>query len=136
MTYERTIYLKDTDAAGVVYFASLMSICHEAYEVSLEAAGVSLRAFLDNPEMAIPLVHAEIDFFRPLFCGDRIQIILAPQILDDNSFEVTYQINKLSNGNEAQIVAKAQTRHVSINPNLRRKIVLPQEIIDWLESFS
>ncbi|MDJ0549913.1 MAG: 1,4-dihydroxy-2-naphthoyl-CoA hydrolase, partial [Microcystis aeruginosa] len=34
MSYERLIYLADTDAAGVVYFAHLLSICHEAYEFS------------------------------------------------------------------------------------------------------
>jgi len=30
--YDRKIHFADTDSAGVVYFARLLSICHEAYE--------------------------------------------------------------------------------------------------------
>ncbi|MBD2021122.1 1,4-dihydroxy-2-naphthoyl-CoA hydrolase, partial [Leptolyngbya sp. FACHB-36] len=42
--YSRTVRFSDTDAAGVVYFASALSICHEAYEASLAAVGVDLRS--------------------------------------------------------------------------------------------
>jgi hypothetical protein len=37
-SYVRTVRLADTDAAGVVYFARTLSICHEAYEAALAAA--------------------------------------------------------------------------------------------------
>ena len=43
--YPRTIRFADTDAAGVVYFAQILSICHEAYEASLQASGIELRQF-------------------------------------------------------------------------------------------
>ena len=42
-TYHRTIRFKDTDAAGVVYFANILAICNEAYEESLEASGIDFR---------------------------------------------------------------------------------------------
>ena len=42
-TYSRQIYLSDTDAAGVVYFAKGLEICHQAYEESLAEAGISLN---------------------------------------------------------------------------------------------
>ena len=38
-TYERTIHFADTDAAGVVFFANYLRLCHEAYEEALAAAG-------------------------------------------------------------------------------------------------
>ena len=31
--YYYTVRFQDTDAAGVVYFANVLRICHEAYEV-------------------------------------------------------------------------------------------------------
>ena len=37
-TYERTIRLGDTDAAGIMFFANYLVLCHEAYEASLAAA--------------------------------------------------------------------------------------------------
>ncbi len=48
MTYYRTIHFSDTDAAGVVYFSTLLSICHEAYENSLQVAGIELKTFFTS----------------------------------------------------------------------------------------
>ena len=46
--YDRKIHFADTDSAGVVYFARLLSICHEAYEHYLENLGVDLRSFFSK----------------------------------------------------------------------------------------
>ena len=132
MTYHRTIRLADTDAAGVVYFAKLLSICHEAYEDVLEKAGIGLRSFLEDSALAIPIVHGEIDFFGPLFCGDQLAIELIPQQIDENSFEVAYQV--LSYPFSENCLARALTRHISINPVNRRRLPLPQSIRQWLQS--
>ena len=73
-SYQRIIRFQDTDAAGVVYFANVLAMCHEAYEESLAASGINLKAFFSNSDIAIPIVHASVDFFRPMFCGDKIYI--------------------------------------------------------------
>ncbi|MFZ9683665.1 MAG: 1,4-dihydroxy-2-naphthoyl-CoA hydrolase, partial [Cephaloticoccus sp.] len=44
--YERTIRLAETDAAGIVYFANYLGLCHEAYEAALAAAGLPVQSFL------------------------------------------------------------------------------------------
>ena len=128
-TYKRVIHFGDTDAAGVVYFANVLSICHEAYEASLVAANINLKTFFSNSTAAIPIVHAEVDFFRPLFCGDEINITLQSQQLSSDRFEITYQI-----GADGQLMAKAVTRHVCINPSLRIKQELSPEILLWLQN--
>lgn len=130
MPYYRTIRLVDTDAAGVVYFAAGLSICHEAYEASLEKAYINLRSFFSNLDVAIPIVHAQIDFFRPLFCGDELEIHLSPRQLSDSEFEIEYQILKISP--ETEKVIRAITRHVCINPTDRRRSSLPEEMVQWL----
>jgi 1,4-dihydroxy-2-naphthoyl-CoA hydrolase len=63
-TYLRTVHFQDTDAAGVVYFANVLAMCHEAYEASLAASGINLKAFFSNPEVAFPIIHASVDFYR------------------------------------------------------------------------
>ncbi len=134
MVYQRTIFLNDTDAAGVVYFASLMSICHEAYESSLSAAGLSFRSLVSDTERAIPVIDARIRFFSPLFCGDKVYIALSPSEIDESEFRVDYALF-LSEECEVK-VAHATTRHVCINPSLRERISLPESIISWIDSFS
>jgi 1,4-dihydroxy-2-naphthoyl-CoA hydrolase len=139
--YYYTIQFRDTDAAGVVYFASIISICHTAYEASLIRSGIDLKLFVNNPEFAVPISHVSADFFRPLFCGDRITIQLATASINSCKFEIKYQI--LSTDTESKIdidppavSATAVTRHVVINPRTRKRQELPQALADWLVEWS
>ena len=124
--YEYTIQFRDTDAAGVVYFANILSICHVAYEASLIESGVDLKLFVNNPEFAVPITHASADFLKPLYCGDRITIELTPRSIDSCRFEITYQLGS----------ATAITKHVIINPSTRKRQELPLALTNWLEQWS
>ncbi|WP_066424979.1 thioesterase family protein [Anabaena sp. 4-3] len=128
-TYHRTIRFQDTDAAGVVYFANILSICHEAYEESLAISGINIQQFFTHPKVAFPIVHASVDFFRPIFCGDKLLISLIPQKISLEKLEITYEIYA-----DDVIIAKAVTRHVCIDASSRTKQELPGEIIQWLEA--
>jgi 1,4-dihydroxy-2-naphthoyl-CoA hydrolase len=132
--YHRTIRLSDTDAAGVVYFANVMQICHEAYEESLANAKINLNQFLNNSSIALPIVHASVDFFRPLVCGDRIVISLETKQLSDNEFAIDYSIVREDDLN--RVVATAKTRHVCINTGDRKRINLPDPLDRWLNSIT
>ncbi|MEH2169272.1 MAG: thioesterase family protein [Nostoc sp.] len=128
-TYNRTVRFQDTDAAGVVYFANVLSICHEVYEESLEASSINLKDFFTNPSVGFPIVHASVDFLRPIFVGDKLFISLIPQKIGVDKFEITYEITM-----GEMVVAKAITRHVCIDVSSRSKQELADEIIQWLET--
>jgi 1,4-dihydroxy-2-naphthoyl-CoA hydrolase len=130
-TYNRTVRFQDTDAAGVVYFANILSMCHEAYEASLATSGINLKSFFNNPEAAIPIVHASVDFLRPMFCGDNLLIHLTPQQLGENKFEIDYQI--IAASSSQQQLAKAITLHVCIDPRTRTRTQLPEAMMQWLK---
>ncbi len=125
-SYEYLVQFRDTDAAGVVYFANIISICHVAYEASLIAAGIDLKLFVNNPEFAVPITHASADFFKPLYCGDRVTIELTPKSIDSCRFEITYQLKS----------ATAITKHVIIDPSTRKRRELPMILLNWLEQWS
>ena len=160
--YRRVVRFQETDAAGVVYFANLLSLCHEAYEASLAEAGVDIKRFFSgSSEIAVPIVHAEADFYQPLFCGDAIAITLIPRQLSPQSFEVAYTITAQSaTPTEAgqKPLAQALTRHVCVGlrtgannalanrvvvngaadsplENRRRRVLTPV-LVDWIEGFS
>jgi 1,4-dihydroxy-2-naphthoyl-CoA hydrolase len=128
-TYNRTVRFSDTDAAGVVYFANVLSICHEAYEASLEASGINIKDFFSNTSVAFPIVHADVDFFRPMFCGDKLIISLIQQKVGVDKFEIAYEIVL-----DDVMLAKAVTRHVCIEVSSRNKTELSGEIVKWLET--
>lgn len=131
-TYTRTIRFQDTDAAGVVYFANVLAMCHEAYEASLATSGINLKLFFRNQDVAIPIVQASVDFLRPLFCGDCIKIYLVSKQLTAEKFEIAYQI---ITPESEQLVAKAITRHVCIDPIKRTRKEIPTEMMQWLHQW-
>lgn len=132
-TYTRTVRFKDTDAAGVVYFANVLAMCHEAYEESLASSGINLKVFFSNSSVTIPIVHASGDFLRPMFCGDQLLINLITKQRSHNEFEIGYQILEAA---ADKVVAKAITRHVCIEPASRTRKELPSEIVQWLKSWA
>jgi 1,4-dihydroxy-2-naphthoyl-CoA hydrolase len=138
--YSRIIHFQETDAAGVVYFANLLTLCHEAYEASLAEAGVDLKQFFSSGgEVAVPIAHAAVDFHQPLYCGDRITITLTPRQLNPQSFEITYIITLQNRDEEegseidSRPLAQALTRHVCISLRDRRRQVLTSSLVGWIE---
>lgn len=144
--YSRVIRFRETDAGGVVYFADLLAFCHEAYEAGLAAAGLDVRAFFSRDgavlkereyAIAVPIVHTQADFFKPMFCGDRIAITLSPKQLTADSFEVTYTVfKKVRDKEPTPKIAQALTRHVCIKTSNRRRCPLPEALVTWIESLS
>jgi 1,4-dihydroxy-2-naphthoyl-CoA hydrolase len=128
--YDYTVQFRDTDAAGVVYFANIISICHVAYEASLIESGVDLKSFVNNSEFAVPITHVSADFFRPLFCGDRVTIELIPHSIDSYKCEIKYQV--LAREDRQLVLAAATTKHVVIDPATRKRKDLPEMLTNWL----
>ncbi|MGB3203234.1 MAG: thioesterase family protein [Nodosilinea sp.] len=128
---EHQVRFHETDGAGVVYFANELVICHSAYEASLAAAGIDLRAFFKAETVAYPVVHASIDYRRPLHCGDRVAVHLTPTRLDNSRFEIHYQLTL-----EDAVVAQAVTRHICIAVPSRCPSPLPAEMEQWLTRWS
>jgi 1,4-dihydroxy-2-naphthoyl-CoA hydrolase len=132
LVYQRTINFRDTDAAGVVYFANGLSLCHEAYEASLAAAGINLQSFFKGETIAVPITHASIDFFKPMFCGDRIAIALTPELLSSSEFQINYQLFFVERD---KAIAKAITKHTCIDVATRKRCNLYPALLEWLEKF-
>ncbi len=123
----RPIYLADTDAAGVVYFNQLLQICHETYEAWLTDRGLSLQTLIQQGQWAIPLIHAEIDFLAPAYCGDRLEICLQIDQASDHRFVCDYQVQR-QQPKPMSLIARAQTQHLCIALPTRQKCSFPP---DW-----
>lgn len=128
-----TIRFHQTDAAGVMYFAQGLILCHSTYEASLQAAAVDLGRFFGGGELACPIMHTAMDYHRPLRCGDQVTVHLTPARLDQSSFELSY---RLCGPGSAQVMAEAITRHVCIHSQQRRRLALPSELEVWLDRWS
>jgi len=141
----RSVRFGETDAAGVMHFHQLLRWCHEAYEESLEAFGISATEIFptpsrtpetrdqcdpSQPKVALPIAHCRADFLAPLVCGDPLAIALAPRRLTSGSFEVSYSFACLDGASRP--VARGLTHHVAIEATSRRRCGLPEPIERWL----
>ncbi|MFM7428019.1 MAG: acyl-CoA thioesterase [Elainella sp.] len=140
--YWRTVRFQDTDAAGVVYFASVLSICHEAYEASLAAAGIDLNEFFRSETLALPIVHAEADYFQPMLCGRLYAVEVLPAAIGADKFKIQYRLlgpvaGLATEPEQTQLpdlpqVGRAATVHVCIHPQSKSRQRLSAALCDWL----
>ena len=130
--YPRTIRLADTDAAGVVYFVRTLSLCHEAYEEALAAAGVALSDLLGASGIIVPISRSEADYLRPLRAGDKVRITATPERLSENSFAVRYEIVRL--GPPDKVAARVRTEHVCASTTKRDRAALPGKLAAWVSA--
>jgi 1,4-dihydroxy-2-naphthoyl-CoA hydrolase len=126
--WDYQIQLRDTDAAGVVYFANFLTICHGAYEAALSAAGIDLRSLISGSAIAVPIIHASADFKKPLYCGDRVQVFLTPSQTNESEFQINYRLCLL----DGQVAGLVWTKHVVIGVVDRQRISLPDQFKTWL----
>ena len=130
--YSRTVRLADTDAAGVVFFARTLAICHEAYEASLAAGGVDLHELLGAKGIVVPIARSEADYKRPLRPGDELKVSVAPEVLSENSFAIRFEITKV--GPPAKLAASVRTEHVCTAPVKRERAPLPPKLAEWVRA--
>ena len=130
--HHRTVRLADTDAAGVVFFARTLAICHEAYEESLAVAGIDLNSLLGATGIVVPISRSEADYKRPLRPGDKLRITVAPSALSDNSFTIRFEIFKT--GPVEKLAATVRTEHVCTAPAKRERAALPPALAAWVRA--
>jgi 1,4-dihydroxy-2-naphthoyl-CoA hydrolase len=131
-TYLRTIHFPDTDAAGVVFFPNYLAMCHEAYEEAIADAGIDVRTFFSDSGVVVPISKSNADYLRPLYCGDKVRISVAPVLLTENTYAIDYELVKLRP--TEKLAAQVRTFHVCINSKTRERTVLPPELLAWVRA--
>jgi 1,4-dihydroxy-2-naphthoyl-CoA hydrolase len=129
-SYQRTVRFADTDAAGVVFFANYLAICHEAYEEALAVAGIDLAAFFQSTGVVVPIAKSSAEYLRPLRPGEKLRITVAPEPISENSFAVSYEIFKLKP--VEKLAARIRTEHVATSPVKRERVPLPADLARWV----
>ena len=131
-TYDRTIRLAETDAAGIVFFANYLVLGHEAYEAALAAAGLPVQSFLGGGDVIIPIARSSAEYLRPLQCGDRVRVALKPARLSENSFAIDYELIRL--GPPDKLAARIRTEHVVTSRAQKSRVPMPSALADWVDA--
>lgn len=126
-THNRSIYLKDTDATGVIYFASLFQYALEAFEALLTERGVSLAQIFSKGYL-MPVVHAEADYKSALRAGDIVSIQLSLAHVGNKSFSLESVIFK-----EEKETGRVKMVHAFKRQGEEKASEIPSEILNLLQ---
>ena len=128
-TYQTTIRLHHTDAAGVVFFSNLFVIAHDAYESFLESH-LTLNTLLSDGAYIIPIVHAEADYLLPLSLSETISVELSLEQTGTSSFNLGYVIKN----SKMETAVRLKTIHAVQLKDDRKSIPIPEPLRDALET--
>ncbi len=123
-TYQTKIHMQEIDAAGVMFYAHLFTLIHDAYEEFMTVHNLSLRDILEKKDYILPIVHSEADYKKPIRLGDILEIQLEANEFGAHSFDTQYTIVN----QEKVLVALAKTVHVVISKQTHSPLPLPSEI--------
>ncbi len=128
-TYQATIKLHDTDAAGVLFFANYFRLTHEAYENLMTSLDFSFYKIIHESDWVVLIVHAETDFKKPLRVGDKVTVGIRTEKLGRTSYTLAYEVT-----NEAgETVATGNSVHAAITTADQKPMPLPDELRSGLE---
>ncbi len=115
----------------MVFFPNYLSICHEAYEEALAAAGIDLKTFFSDTGTIVPVAKSEAEYLRPLTCGDKVRVSVSPVAKSENSFELRFEMTRLTP--VEKIAARIRTEHVCISSTKRDRAPLPPRLKAWVD---
>lgn len=126
------VRMHDTDMAGILYFPRQFRFSHDALEDFIESEGMTFEQVFRREKFVFVIVHAEADYFIPLHVGDKIEVHLTIDHIGTSSFTVGYKIYREPNN---ELVGSAQTIHVSLDSETRKKIPIPTRLRTSLEKY-
>jgi acyl-CoA thioesterase FadM len=106
-----TARFHQVDSAGVVFFGRFFEIAHDAFEAFLDEA-FGADSPMDGGGWAMPLVHAEADFRRPVRRGDRL--LVETRVLRASTRSVTFAHRIRGADDPADERAVVQLKHAFV----------------------
>lgn len=129
VTINIIVRMNDTDAAGILYFANQFRMVHEAFETLIESRGLGFSDLMDRYPFLFVIRHAESNYLHPLKVGDALEVSAWVSHMGDTSFTMSYDLKKGS-----QLVGTSKTVHVTIDKKHGKKISLPEELRQFLNT--
>lgn len=90
------VYYEDTDSGGVVYYANYLCFAERARSDLLRSLGCSCSRLLKEKGTSIVVRRCDVDFFKPAFLDDLLQVEIIAIDLKKASLWLTQNISRCS----------------------------------------
>lgn len=119
---DKKIYYHDTDAGGVVYYASYLKHLEEGRTEYCRSVGIDVAEYAKNG-LIFPVVHLEIDYKSPARYGDEISVFTGPEKIGSASLTFSQEIRK-----GETVILKASTVWACVKFPALKPTRIPEEM--------
>lgn len=110
---EFRIYLEDTDAQGIVYHANYLRYFERGRSEFLELFDVTMDKVAD-PEARLVVYQTNIKFRKPVYLGDRIQVLTS--MVKESDYRLNF-LQKIRRKGETEDLVVGEISIVAIDRN-------------------
>jgi acyl-CoA thioester hydrolase len=82
------VYLEDTDAQGIVYYANYLRYFERGRSEILESFGIPMDQ-VAQPDCRLVAYEIRVKFRRPVFLGDRIEVLTS--MLRESEYRLSFR---------------------------------------------
>lgn len=129
--FKTKVYVSDTDAGGVVYFANYAKFCEHARSEFLADIGFTQMDMLKQLGVGFMVSKTIHDFKAPAFLEDKLIIATQLSTMTKTSLCLDSKIYKTSI--ESKPISLVTTTLVCVNATTLRPIAIPEIISDALK---
>ena len=124
------VYYEDTDAGGVVYYANYLKYLERARTEALTKIGLSNLRIRDNFKALIIVKSCNIDYKKPAYLEDELNIKSYILSLTKTSFVMSQTIikNKI-------VIVEAKTHLVFVNEKVK-PMKIPKLVVDKFKPYT
>lgn len=98
---EFRVYMEDTDAQGIVYYANYLRFFERGRSEMIETLGIPMTQAA-QPDCRLVIYEARIKFRRPAALGDRIEVVTS--MLPASEYRLTFKQQIRRRGEEDPLV--------------------------------
>jgi acyl-CoA thioester hydrolase len=108
---EFRVYMEDTDAQGIVYYANYLRYFERGRSEFLESLGVPMSE-VARPDRRLVVYEVRIKFRRPASLGDKIEVVTSMQRASEYRLIFRQQIRRCG---ETEALVSGETDIVAID---------------------
>jgi acyl-CoA thioester hydrolase len=108
---EFRVYLEDTDAQGIVYYANYLRYFERGRSEFLENLGVPMHE-VARPDSRLVVYEVRIKFRRPAVLGDKVEVVTS--MLRASEYRLTFR-QQIRRRGEAEALVSGEVDIVAIN---------------------
>jgi acyl-CoA thioester hydrolase len=108
---EVRVYLEDTDAQGIVYYANYLRYFERGRSEILESLGIPMN-LVARPDCRLVVYEVRLKFRRPAFLADRIEVLTSMQRESEYRLNFRQQIRRKG---EAEALVSGEVDVVAID---------------------